>query len=125
MPTSPIDSEPRGETLLRFAAGGAERLVATPGAARTALAVPGTEVAIHWLDLAGDLTPAQAAAAARLRQEILSELASADLQNRRRVSFYALGAGLALLLDQDGADWKARYLTDKFFMERYAGVRHP
>jgi general secretion pathway protein L len=30
------------------------------------LAVPGTEVAIHWLDLAGDLTPAQAAAAARL-----------------------------------------------------------
>ena len=63
-----------------------------------------------------------AAAAARLRQEILSELASADLQKQRRVSFYALGASLALLLDQDGADWKARYLTDKFFMEKYAGV---
>lgn len=63
-----------------------------------------------------------AAAAARLRQEILSELASADLQKQQRVSFYALGAGLTLLLDQDGADWKARYLTDKFFMERYAGV---
>jgi general secretion pathway protein L len=66
MPTSPIDSEPRGEILLRFGAGGPERVVATPGAARTALAVPGTEVAIHWLDLAADLTAAQAAAAARL-----------------------------------------------------------
>jgi general secretion pathway protein L len=50
---------------LRFA-NGAERLVSTPGPARIALAVPGADVAIHWLDLAGDLTPAQAAAAARL-----------------------------------------------------------
>jgi len=65
MPTSPTDPE-TGGTLLRFADGGAEWLVPTPGPARTALAVPGTEVAIHWLDLAGDLTPAQAAAAARL-----------------------------------------------------------
>lgn len=36
-----------------------------PGAARV-LAVPGTQVAIHWLELAGGLTPPQAAAAARL-----------------------------------------------------------
>lgn len=36
-----------------------------PGA-RTVLAVPGSEVAIHWLDLASGLAPAQAAAAARL-----------------------------------------------------------
>jgi general secretion pathway protein L len=66
MPTSPTDPEAGGGTLLRFADGGAELLVPTPGPARAALAVPGTEVAIHWLDLAGDLTPAQAAAAARL-----------------------------------------------------------
>jgi general secretion pathway protein L len=66
MPTSPTDSEPRGDTLLRFAGGDAERLVPTPGPPRVALAVPGTDVAIHWLELAGDLTPAQAAAAARL-----------------------------------------------------------
>src|SRR4051812_15916049 len=64
MPTSPTD--PDGGTLLRFADGRAALLVPTPGPARTALAVPGTDVAIHWLDLAGDLTPAQAAAAARL-----------------------------------------------------------
>ena len=66
MPISATDPEAAGETLLRFAGSGVERLVAVPGPACTALAVPGTEVTIHWLDLAGDLTPAQAAAAARL-----------------------------------------------------------
>jgi general secretion pathway protein L len=66
MPTSPTEPEAGGDTLLRFAASGAERLVPIPGPARLALAVPGTAVAIHWLELAGDLTPVQAAAAARL-----------------------------------------------------------
>ncbi len=37
-----------------------------PAGTRTALAVPGAEVAVHWLELAGGLTLAQAAAAARL-----------------------------------------------------------
>jgi general secretion pathway protein L len=64
MQTSPTDPSEEGGTLLRFA-DGREPLLIVPGAG-TALAVPGTEVAIHWLDLAGDLAPAQAAAAARL-----------------------------------------------------------
>ena len=65
MKTSPTDPDEGEGTLLRFAGGGeALRIVGTPPA--TALAVPGAEVAIHWLELAGDLTPAQAAAAARL-----------------------------------------------------------
>ncbi len=34
---------------------------------RVVLAVPGTDVTLHWLELAGDLTAVQAAAAARLR----------------------------------------------------------
>ena len=62
MPTSPTDPAESG-ALVRLADG--RELVVVPGAG-TALAVPGTDVAIHWLDLAGDLTPAQAAAAARL-----------------------------------------------------------
>lgn len=37
-----------------------------PAARRTILAVPGEQVAIHWLELAEELAPAQAAAAARL-----------------------------------------------------------
>jgi general secretion pathway protein L len=64
MPTSPTDSVETG-TLLRLADGRELLIVPAAGAAR-ALAVPGTEVAVHWLDLAGDLTAAQAAAAARL-----------------------------------------------------------
>jgi general secretion pathway protein L len=78
MPTSPTDPEAAG-TLLRFADGGDALLVATPGPARTALAVPGTAVAIHWLDLAGDLTQAQAAAAARLMLADASAAPLADM----------------------------------------------
>lgn len=48
------------------ARGGPDDLVEVPAGTRTALAVPGAEVAIHWLELAADLTPAQAAGAARL-----------------------------------------------------------
>jgi general secretion pathway protein L len=62
MPTSPTDPAESGAAL-RLADGRA--LIVVPGGG-TALAVLGTEVAIHWLDLAGDLTLAQAAAAARL-----------------------------------------------------------
>lgn len=41
-------------------------MVDESGASTRMRVVPGTEVAIHWLELAGDLAPAQAAAAARL-----------------------------------------------------------
>ncbi|MGQ0702249.1 MAG: hypothetical protein ACT4PM_03850 [Gemmatimonadales bacterium] len=57
--------------------------------------------------------------AAGLRAAILDELANPNLAARRRVSFYAFGAGLALLLDQDVPDWKNRYRREKFFLERY------
>ena len=42
MPISATDPEAAGETLLRFAGSGVERLVAVPGPACTALAVPGS-----------------------------------------------------------------------------------
>ena len=48
------------------ARGGPEDAPDLPAGTRTALAVPGAEVAIHWLELAEGLTQAQAAAAARL-----------------------------------------------------------
>ena len=77
MPTSPA-TDPA--TLLNFAGdgwlllegggvaarGGPDDLVELPAGTRTALAVPGAEVAIHWLELAEGLAQAQAAAAARL-----------------------------------------------------------
>src|SRR5207237_3631369 len=77
MPTSPA-TDPA--TLLSFAGdgwlllegggvaarGGPDDLVELPAGTRTALAVPGAEVTIHWLELAGGLTLAQGAAAARV-----------------------------------------------------------
>lgn len=74
MPISPTDPPDPG-AVLRLADG--RELIVVPGAG-TALAVPGTEVAIHWLDLAGDLAPAQAAAAARL---MLTDASAEPLAN--------------------------------------------
>lgn len=54
-----------------------------------------------------------------LHDRIRDDLANPDLADRKRVSFYAFGAGLALLLDEDVPDWKNRYLTEKFAVERY------
>ncbi len=48
---------------------------------------------------------------------LFEELEAPDLAARRRVSFYALGAGLALLLDRTEADWKGRYERPRFSLE--------
>jgi general secretion pathway protein L len=65
MPTSPTEAELLAGARLRFVGDGAE-LIVPEAAPREVLAVPGTAVAIHWLELTGDLTGPQAAAAARL-----------------------------------------------------------
>ena len=83
MPTSATDRAAVAPVRLVFVEGGGaprrwllvdgdrvvdrgETLSSLPPAAATVLAVPGDEVAVHWLDLAEGLAPAQAAAAARL-----------------------------------------------------------
>lgn len=90
MPTLPA-TDPA--TLLSFAGGGwllleGGRIAARGGpddpvellaGTRTALAVPGAEVAIHWLELAEGLTQAQAAAAARLMLADASAEGLADM----------------------------------------------
>ncbi|MCU0650350.1 MAG: hypothetical protein MUF00_20360 [Gemmatimonadaceae bacterium] len=58
-------------------------------------------------------------AAATMRAELLDELARADLATTQRVSFYAFGAAMALLLDQDAPGWQRRYRTEPFAIERY------
>ena len=105
MPTSPTDPAELAGTLLRFAGGG-EALLVSGTPPRTALAVPGTEVAIHWLELAGDLTPAQAAAAARL---MLAD-ASAEPLSAMHVAAGRREEGLtpvALVPNARMADWLA------------------
>jgi general secretion pathway protein L len=90
--------DPTGAILLAFAGEGAapgrwllieggrviargeegDEVLLQPGT-RTALAVPGAEVAIHWLELAEGLAPAQAAAAARLMLADASADSLADM----------------------------------------------
>jgi hypothetical protein len=50
-----------------------------------------------------------ASLAARLRRELDRQLTGLNPGRDRRIAFYALGAGLALLLDRSGGDWKRRY----------------
>jgi general secretion pathway protein L len=90
MPTSPA-TDP--VTLLSYAGGGwlllagggvaarggAGDLVELPAGTRTALAVPGAEVTIHWLELVEGLAQAQAAAAARLMLADASAEGLADM----------------------------------------------
>jgi hypothetical protein len=60
--------------------------------------------------------------AGALRADIFAQLESSNLARDQRVAFYAFGAGLALLLDRSSPDWKGRYLTEKFSLERTGGA---
>ena len=51
--------------------------------------------------------------------DVLSGLSDLSLAKQRRVAFYCLGAGEALLLDGVNPNWKKRYFKDKFFIEKY------
>ena len=59
------------------------------------------------------------AAAAGLRDETLDELRTQTMAKDRRTVFYAFGAGLGLLLDREGREWKPHYLAEKFYLEKY------
>jgi len=47
-------------------------------------------------------------------ENLLAELETLDLAADRRISFYALGAGIALLLDRTEPQWKSRYEAPRF-----------
>ncbi len=66
----------------------------------------------------GDYRPFAAAAAA-LRSETIHELQTDTMAKDGRTVFYAFGAGLGLLLDQEGKAWQDRYLAEKFYLETY------
>jgi general secretion pathway protein L len=85
---------------------GADGWPATRPPLRTALSVPGEDVAIHWLDLEEGLAPAQAAAAARL---LLGERSAAPIADMH-VAVGGREAGLACVAMASGermAAWLA------------------
>lgn len=53
-------------------------------------------------------------AAARAHRQVRQELKQLALGRERRLAFYHIGAAMALLLDQSGADWKRAYTTRPF-----------
>lgn len=57
-----------------------------------------------------------------LRERILNELRTLELDEYKRVAFYPLGAGEALLLDRLNSKWKERYFKEKFDTEGYFQV---
>ena len=64
-----------------------------------------------------------AAAAAALRRETMDELRTQTMAKDGRTVFYAFGAALGLLLDQEGTGWRDRYLAEKFYLEKYRAPR--
>lgn len=50
------------------------------------------------------------------REDLLAALETPDLAGRRRVSFYTLGAGMALLLERTEPGWKRRVTQRRFVL---------
>ena len=57
--------------------------------------------------------------AEQVRIGILNELSNGQLEEYKRVKFYALGAGEGLLLDRVNPRWRQRYFVDKFYLDKY------
>lgn len=53
-----------------------------------------------------------------LLKNIVGELRALPLANYKRVAFYYLGGAEGLLLDRANPNWRRRYFTDKFFLDR-------
>ena len=62
--------------------------------------------------------------AAHIRSQVRNELQNLDLAERRRVSFYALGAGTAWLAERVVPDWRRRYLAQPYRLDQlFASLR--
>lgn len=136
----PYDSEPVRRAFDRLSVAVAGALTATDA---EAFATRVARVPVALADFLGQLSPAEqryfwfqvwqegisrytelrvaraagdryAEVAGNLRAGIERELAEPDLAGRRRISFYAMGAGLALVLDDTDPSWRERYRTHKF-----------
>lgn len=57
--------------------------------------------------------------AEQIKTGILNELTTGQLEDYKRVIFYALGAGEGLLLDRINPRWRQRYFVEKFYLNRY------
>jgi hypothetical protein len=63
--------------------------------------------------------PCSAEKKRRAEARILKELGELDLASSKRVAFYPLGAGEAMLLDSLKPGWPKTYWAEKFHLERF------
>jgi len=68
-----------------------------------------------------DFTPFEAEAE-RILKMTVDQLRDVDLTTRERTVFYPFGAIEGLLLDRVNPQWRLRYFTDKFAIERFYPV---
>jgi hypothetical protein len=66
-----------------------------------------------------DYTPFEEVADSLLNKRILSSLTALQLDESERLVFYPFGAAEGLLLDRANPEWRSRYFTEKFYVERY------
>lgn len=66
-----------------------------------------------------DYTPFKEVAAEILNKQILGNLPALQLEKSERLVFYSFGAAEGLLLDRAYPKWHSRYLTEKFYIEKY------
>ena len=66
-----------------------------------------------------DLKPSASEVADKMLSDVLASLESARLGEQKRVAFYAVGAAIALLLDETSPAWKTKYFEQPFLLEAY------
>ena len=57
--------------------------------------------------------------AEEIENNLFSSLKNMNLKETKREVVYAFGAGEVLLLDKAGIDWKPRYFSEKFYLDKY------
>jgi len=66
-----------------------------------------------------DYMPFEEVADTILNKQILASLPTLELDRSERLVSYPFGAAEGLLLDRANPNWRRRYLTEKFYVDRY------
>ena len=66
-----------------------------------------------------DYTPFKKVAEEILDKQIMASLPTLQLEQSERLVFYPFGAAEGLLLDWANPKWRNRYLTEKFYIDKY------
>jgi hypothetical protein len=66
-----------------------------------------------------DYAPFEEVADTILNKQIMASLPTLQLEKSERLVFYPFGAAEGLLLDRARPKWQSRYLTEKFYVDKY------